>query len=188
MIDKIKGLFDNEQFFEFLIKILFPALVGLTIKIGVTMYKEKMTICRVILSIITGVLFVYLLLNPIQNNIGTDYQPLAYAIVAMSGESLGKLLINKFDIDLMVSKVIDKVTTFLSDVTGMKVIFKNLASTAIGIILMYAGIKMEFSDWIRVFLILLGLILLFSKDTLFIRLGNILDTALNYFGKKKDSE
>lgn len=67
----------------------------------------------------------------------------------------------------------------------MERIFKNIISTVIGIVLIFSGINMEFSDWIRVFLILIGIVMIFSKDTLISKIGKIIDSVISFFNKKE---
>jgi len=168
---------------SFFVKILLPAITGIAIRIGVTMEKEKITLFRVILSLITGVGFVYLLQGPIVATIMIEYQPLAYGLLAMSGEYIGKFMINRFNLDKIISTIVNKFLVYATNLTGMKIIFHNFLSTILGMGMIYASIMMEFEIWFRIFLILLGIILVFSKDTLFSRLGKLIDNVFNYFNK-----
>lgn len=183
-----KNLEVNSQIIEFLIKILPPAMVGLAIKIAVTMDKEKITIFNVVLSFITGIGFVFLLKYPIQHYAPQDMQPVLYGITAMSGEYIGKIIISIFRVDIRIKIIIEYIEELITNLLGMGRVFKNLISTVIGGGLLFAGIKMEFSDWIRVFFVMIGIIMIFSKDTLFSRLGTMLDSATSFLGGKKSQE
>lgn len=175
----------DEQVIEFLIKILPPAMVGLAIKIAVTMEREKLTFFNVVLSFITGIGFVFLLKYPIQTYSPQDFHPALFGITAMCGEYIGKLLISMFKVDIRLKIIIEHIEDFLTNLLGMGRIFKNLVSTLIGGALIFAGIKMEFSDWIRVFFVMVGIVMIFSKDTLLSRLGKILDSATSFLISKK---
>lgn len=182
MVDKFEGL--GEQFFSFFIKVLIPALVGIALRIAMTMEKEKITFFKVVLSFISGISFVYLLQYPVKSLVHESWQPLVISLIAMSGESIGRFLITKFNLDTILKSCINYIVELIGNLLGMGRVFKNLLSTLIGSGLIYAGVYFEFSDIIRAFLILTGIILVFSKDTLFSRFGNIIDSLTGFFTKK----
>lgn len=173
-----------EQLIESIWKIIIPALLGITVKLAIVVAEEKLTFLRVTISIIVGLSFVLLLQHPIKSLIDETYQPLTYGLIAMCGETFGRILTKIYNIDNIISVIYKNLVEYLSNLTGMGVIFKNILSTIIGLGLLFVGIKFEFSDWIRVFMVLLGVILIFSKDTLFSRFGKLLDTVFSHFNKK----
>lgn len=138
------------------------------------------------LSFITGIGFVFLLKTPIQSYAPSDIQPILYGITAMSGEYIGKVIISMFRVDLRIKIIIEYLENIIANLLGMDRIFKNLVSTLIGGVLIFAGIRLEYSDLIRAFFVIIGIIMIFSKDILFSRLGKILDSAMQFFGWKKE--
>lgn len=182
MVDKFEGL--TEQFCNFFFKFLIPAMVGIALRVAMIMEKEKITFFKVVLSFVSGISFVYLLQYPVKNLVSDYWQPLVISLIAMSGEYIGRLLITRFNIDFIIKSAINYFVEFISNLLGMGRVFKNLLSTIIGIGLIYAGVYFEFSDLIRAFMVLVGIILVFSKDTLFSRLGSIIDSATGFFTKK----
>lgn len=180
MENKYNALYSLDTIF----KIILPALAGIMIKLIIMVEKEKLTFIKVLISVLIGLGFVLLLQYPIKHTINEHYQPLIYGLVAMSGETLGRFITNIYHIDYFLMILWKNIINFLSNITGMGIIFKNILSTILGISLIYYGITGKFSDWIIIFLIILGVILLFSKDTLFSRLGKLIDTVLNNFTHK----
>lgn len=99
----------------FLIKILIPAVVGISIKLATQIKKEKMTFFRVILSFITGIgcaYFVYPFLGD------TKYMPLIIGIVSISGEKIMEFVIYKWNIDFFLTSLFEAIRQTIIKMLG----------------------------------------------------------------------
>jgi len=87
--------FTENEFVQFFIKILFPALIGVGIRIGVEMRKEKTKVSffNVCLSMFTGAGGAYLFNGMIQETIQAQYQPIAVAFIAITTDKINNLAI-----------------------------------------------------------------------------------------------
>lgn len=151
-----------------------------------TVQKEKITPLKVALSFIVGVGFVLLLKDVVTKYIDSSFQPAIFGLIAMSGEYIGRFLIGLFSLDIRIKVIIDFIFEKIAKILGMGKLFSNLLSITIGTGLIYFGVSLEFSEWMRIFLIMIGIIMVFSRDTLISRTGKIIDGALNFFTKKKE--
>lgn len=176
----------RQDIIDFFVKIIIPAIAGITIKLSVMMEKEKLTFLKVFISLIIGIGFVYLLQQPVKNLIPEHYQPLMFGLIAMSGETLGRFITKLYSIDIVISSIYKNLINYITKLTGMERIFKNIVSTILGIAFIYFAISKSFDNWIIIFLIMMGVLLIFSKDTLFSKLGKFIDTVLQYFAKKNE--
>lgn len=97
----------------FFVKIILPAMVGISIKLAVQVKREKMTFFRVVLSFITGigcVYFAYPFVETIENK---RIIPALLGIVAMSGEKITEFIIYKWNIDYFLTSLINAFRDFL---------------------------------------------------------------------------
>jgi hypothetical protein len=173
----------KNQLFEFFTKIIIPALVGITIKLAVMIDRERITFLKVFISLIIGIGFVYLFQHPVKVIISEDYQPLAFGLIAMSGETFGRFLTKLWNLDNIIYVFYINITNYLTNLTGMKSIFQNIISTILGFVFIYFAFQKGIDIWLSIFFSLLGIILIFSKDTLFSKLGKLIDTVFKYFSK-----
>ena len=79
----------------FVIKLLLPALMGLSIKLAILSRKENITIKQVIISFVCGIGSAYLFSPWIIDELADHWQPLAIAIVTISGEKIGSYALYK---------------------------------------------------------------------------------------------
>lgn len=96
MIDEwkeIKALF---------IKILLPALMGLSVKLAILSRKENITVKQVIISFVCGIGSAYLFAPLIMDDIKEHWQPLAIAIVTISGEKIGSYALFKINAERLI--------------------------------------------------------------------------------------
>lgn len=105
MIEKEPTTFD--EFYKFLIKILVPAIIAISIKIATQIKREKMSLGRIFLSFIVGIGCAYFVYPFIDENVENKYIPLLVGVVAMSGEKITEYLIYKWDIDLFLSSLMN---------------------------------------------------------------------------------
>ena len=99
----------NTDFYQFLTKILIPAIIGISLKVAVQMKRTKLSFLNVLLSFITGICTAWMFSGIIHSNVPTDYQPVSIAIIAISGEKIGDWLVYKLRIDDFLSAIIDAI-------------------------------------------------------------------------------
>ncbi len=86
----------------FFVKIVVPAIVGISIKLAVQVKREQVTFLRVVLSFITGIGCAYFVYPFLTEN---DYMPLIIGIVSISGEKIMEFLIYKWNIDYFLTSL-----------------------------------------------------------------------------------
>lgn len=91
-----------------LVKVLIPAIVAVSIKIAITMRKNKMTVFNIIASFIVGVGSAYLFSGFILGHFSDEYVPLMIALVTISGEKIGNWILYKFNVDSLIETIIEK--------------------------------------------------------------------------------
>ncbi len=107
MSEKIKALL-SEETRAFVLKILVPALVALSIKIAIMNQQKKVSIFQVVTSFVTGIGSAYLFSDLVMDSFETHYIPLVIATITISGEKIGYYLIYKFNVDLMIENFIER--------------------------------------------------------------------------------
>lgn len=91
------------EFYKFLVKILAPATIAISIKIATQIKNEKMTFSRVIISFFVGIGCAYFVYPFIDDG---RWTPLIVGVVAMSGEKITEYLIYKWDVDNAISMIL----------------------------------------------------------------------------------
>lgn len=83
------------------LKLLFPAIIGVGIKLAIEMKKDKtkVSLVNVCLSLFTGVGTTYLLSDLIKSEIPGNYQPIAIAFIAIISDKIAEFVIYKLNID-----------------------------------------------------------------------------------------
>lgn len=104
MIEKI-----DQEIKSFLIKIILPALVALSIKIAIQHKQEKVSAFNVVCSFITGIGSAYLFSNVVICNFSDEWTPVIIAMVAISGEKIGYWAIYKLDIEKIMESLLSKI-------------------------------------------------------------------------------
>ena len=89
-----------EGFLDAFLKIIFPALAGVSIKLALQMKKEKMKFLQIILSYVIGIGMAWICSPLIRDGVPENYQSVIVAIVAISGEKIAEFIIYKWDVDL----------------------------------------------------------------------------------------
>lgn len=173
------------QTIDTIVKFIIPGIIGTSITLAIAMKKEKITLFRVILSFIIGVGFVFLLKDIVLEYVNETFQPAMFGIIGMSGEYIGRFLISIFSLDIRIKVIIDYIVEAMAKILGMGKLFSNILSVIIGIGLIYFGVILEFSEWMRIFLIITGISMVFSRDTLISRIDKIIDGAIGFFSKKQ---
>ena len=103
----------NNEAIAFLTKIIFPAFIGVGIKIAIEMRKNKTktSLFNVTMSMFVGVGGAYLTNGLIQTMFSAQYVSIVVAIIAILTDKIAEFLIYKFNVDVFISAFID---TFIS--------------------------------------------------------------------------
>lgn len=88
-----------EEIWNWLLKILLPALIGLSISIAIKMKNKRMKFIHIFLSLIIGIGTAYLTGGYIIHNFNPDSAPMIIAVVTILGEKIGYWLVFKFKVD-----------------------------------------------------------------------------------------
>jgi len=100
-----------EDFRTWLIKILLPSLVAVSIKLAVTAKKDSVTWFSIITSFVTGIGSAYLFSDLVISSVPHNCIPLAIAAITISGEKIGFWLVYKFNVESILEGVVDKIRT-----------------------------------------------------------------------------
>lgn len=100
----------NEELKAFVIKIIIPALVAVSMKIAIMNKKTKVTLFQVITSFVTGIGSAYLFSSLIMDSFSTKYIPLIVAVVTISGEKIGYWIVYKLNVEELIGNFISKYT------------------------------------------------------------------------------
>jgi len=98
-----------DQAYEFLFKIMIPAVVGIAAKVAIQMKNEKLSIGRVIISFIAGIACAYFTFPFIDHFSNKEYLPALVGLSAISGEKITEWVVYKFKIDVFLGVVLDSV-------------------------------------------------------------------------------
>lgn len=93
-----------------LVKILLPSLVAISIKIAIQSKRESVTWFNIITSFITGIGSAYLCSDLVISTISQSYVPIAIAIITISGEKIGFWLVYKMNVENILQSMVE---TFL---------------------------------------------------------------------------
>jgi hypothetical protein len=90
-----------------LVKILLPSLVAISIKLAVQA-KKGISWFNVITSFVTGVGSAYLFSGVVISTVAEEYVPIAIAIIAISGEKIGLWLVYKVNAESLIIGILEK--------------------------------------------------------------------------------
>jgi hypothetical protein len=99
---------DMEDLRSWILKILLPALVAISIKLAVQSKQGAMSWFNVITSFVCGIGSAYLASDLVTSSINPHYVPLVIAVIAISGEKIGFWLVYKFNVESFMEGVMDK--------------------------------------------------------------------------------
>lgn len=91
-----------------IVKILLPSLVALSIKLAIQSKRESVTWFKIIISFITGIGSAYLSSDLVISTISHSYVPIAIAIITISGEKIGYWLVYKMDVESILETFLQK--------------------------------------------------------------------------------
>lgn len=94
MIEKL-----DEGFRHFILKVLIPALVAISIKLAIQSKKAKISLFTAGTSVVIGIGSAYLSSDLVLANFSTQWVPIVIAVVTITGEKIGNYLLYKFNVD-----------------------------------------------------------------------------------------
>jgi len=99
----------NNEALAFLTKIIFPAFIGVGIKIAIEMRKNKTkaSLFNVTMSMFVGVGGAYLSNGLVQAIFSYEYVSIVVAIIAILTDKIAEFLIYKFNVDVFLSALAD---------------------------------------------------------------------------------
>ena len=99
----------NNEALAFLTKIIFPAFIGVGIKIAIEMRKNKTkaSLFNVTMSMFVGVGGAYISNSLIQSIFSHEYVSIVVAIVAILTDKIAEFLIYKFNVDTFLTALFD---------------------------------------------------------------------------------
>lgn len=107
----------ESDFFQFFLKILFPAFIGVGIKIAIEMKKDrtKVSFFNVCLSMFVGVGGAYLASGLIGKEIPLQYQSIAIAFIAIISDKIAEFVIYKLNIDTFLTAFFNGLFDWISN-------------------------------------------------------------------------
>jgi len=107
----------ESELLQFILKIIFPAFIGVGMKIAIEMKKDstKVSIFNVCLSMFVGVGGAYLSSGFVQGEIPLQYQSIAIAFVAIISDKIAEFVIYKFNVDIFLTAFFDGLFSWISN-------------------------------------------------------------------------
>jgi hypothetical protein len=96
-----------EDFKTWIVKIILPSLVAVSIKLAVQS-KKGITWFTVVTSFVTGVGCAYLFAPAVLSYTPMAWQTLAVAVIAISGEKIGLWLVYRFNVETVMTGLFEK--------------------------------------------------------------------------------
>jgi hypothetical protein len=83
----------------FVVKMLLPALMGLSIKLAILSRKENLTVKKVLISFVCGIGAAYLFYPFIADDVSEHWLPLVIAVITISGEKIGTYAMYRLNVE-----------------------------------------------------------------------------------------
>lgn len=99
---------DLDEIKAFLLKIIMPALVALSMKIAIMNKNERMTVFQIVVTFVTGIGSAYLAGFYVMETFESKWVPIIVAIITISGERIGHWVIYKFNVEELILNFIKK--------------------------------------------------------------------------------
>lgn len=112
----------NSEFYQFLLKLIVPAFIGVGLRLAVQMRKsnKKISLINIILSLFIGISGAYLASPLINTSCDEKYIPLAIALIAMTSEKIGEYVIYKLNVDLFLTAIVDGFFDYIINLRNKK--------------------------------------------------------------------
>lgn len=113
-------MLQKNDIIDLLVKIGIPSTIGISIKLGLQAQKQKITICRVILSFVIGCGSSYLVYPMINKIASDDMVALIIAMFAISSEKIAEYFIYKWNIDYFLGSILEAFRQVLVNLISKK--------------------------------------------------------------------
>lgn len=109
--------FVNNEYTQFFVKIIIPAVLGVGMKIAIEMKKDKSKISftNIALSMFVGVAGAYISSGLIESEFGAKYQSIAIAFIAIISDKIAEYVIYKLNIDSFLTAFFNNCFDFVSN-------------------------------------------------------------------------
>lgn len=99
-----------DKHYEVIIKVIIPAMIGVMIQLAVEIKKKgkKISLINTITGFIVGVGSCWLAKDVIQSYFHSDWQPIAFASLAIVSEKIVIYLMYEFNVDIFITALLEK--------------------------------------------------------------------------------
>lgn len=98
-----------EDLKTWIVKILLPSLVAVSIKLAIQSKKSDISWFSIITSFVTGIGSAYICSDMVISTVAHEYVPIAIAIITISGEKIGFWVVYKFNVESILEGLLDKI-------------------------------------------------------------------------------
>lgn len=88
----------DEEIKSFLVKIIVPAFVAISVKLALQSKRQKVSLMNVFTSIVIGIGSAYLSSDWVLATFDSDVVPIVIATVTITAEKIGYWLLDRFDV------------------------------------------------------------------------------------------
>jgi len=106
----------SEEIYQFIMKVIAPAIIGISFKVAVQMKREKISFIGVTLSFVIGIASAVLSAPFINENVPAIYRSMTLAIIAISGEKVGDWIIYKMELDKFLSGILNAISDVIINI------------------------------------------------------------------------
>ena len=96
-----------DEAYQFLFKILIPAMVAISIKVAIQIKNEGVNYTRIIISFVAGIGCAYFAHPLIVSYTSEEYVAILIGVVAISGEKITEWIVYKFKVDILLGAFAD---------------------------------------------------------------------------------
>jgi len=113
----------QSDFYQFFIKIMFPAFLAVGLKIAIEMKKTKtkVSVLNIVLSLIIGVGGAVITSGAVQSYFSKDVGvPIVIALIAILSEKIGEFIIYKLNVDIFLTALTESFFDFILNLKNKK--------------------------------------------------------------------
>ena len=88
----------DEEIKSFLVKIIVPAFVAISVKLALESKRQKVSLMHVLTSIVIGIGSAYVSADWVLGNFKSEVVPIVIATITITGEKIGYWLMDRFDL------------------------------------------------------------------------------------------
>lgn len=98
-----------EDFKSWVIKIILPSFVAISIKLAIQSKSQKMNWFTVTTSFVTGIGSAYVFSDIVLSQVATEYTTAVIACIAISGEKIGYWFVYRFNVESILEGLLEKI-------------------------------------------------------------------------------